>query len=136
VQVWTNDRNGYTLQVHGPDDTWGMDGPGAATLPRFTAPPDAPAPWPALTPGYFGFTVLAATGGKDTATWGAGATETSFGSLNYAGLQLSRAAIAHRRNSYSLATDTITTSYRANVDVSQAAGAYSTTITYTAVANA
>jgi hypothetical protein len=136
LQVWTNDRNGYSLLVRGPDDAWGMDGPGAATIPPFTAPPDAPAAWPALTPGYFGFTVLAATGGKDTASWGTGATATSFGTLNYVGLQQSRAAVAHRRNSYSLATDTITTSYRANIDAVQAAGSYTTTVEYTLIANA
>ncbi len=136
IDVWTNDRNGYVLLVNGPDDVWGMDGPGAATLPRFTATPDAPTAWPAGTPGYFGFTVLAATGGKDTATWGTGATESSFGTLNYVGLQQSRTAVAHRRNSYSLATDTITTSYRANVAATQQGGAYSTTVEYTVIANA
>ncbi|MCB0879054.1 MAG: LamG domain-containing protein [Thermoleophilia bacterium] len=135
IDVWTNDRNGYTLLVKGPDDVWGMDGPGAATLPRFTAPPDSPASWPALTPGYFGFTVLAATGGKDTAVWGTGSTETSFATLNYVGLQQSRAAVAHRRNSYSLATDTITASYRADVAAAQAGGAYTTTIDYIVIAN-
>jgi hypothetical protein len=135
IEVWSNDRNGYTLLASGPDDTWGMDGPGAATIPRFTAPPDAPASWPALTPGYFGFTVLAATGGKNTSTWGTGATATSFGTLNYAGLQSSRSAVVHRRNSYSLATDTITTSYRANVAPLQQGGAYTTTVQYTVLPN-
>lgn len=135
VEIWTNDRNGYTLSVTGPDDTYGMSGPGGATIPRWTGAPGAPTSWPAGTAGHFGMTVLAATGGKDTAAWGTGSAATDFGALRYVGLQSGTPAVAHRRAGWSSATDTITTSYRANVGSSQPAGSYSAVITYTVVAN-
>ncbi|MCW2922495.1 MAG: hypothetical protein JWL76_2369 [Thermoleophilia bacterium] len=135
VTVFTNDRNGYTLTAKGPDDSWGMSGPAAAVLPRWTGAPTAPTTWPAGTSGYFGLTVLSATGGKDTATWGTGTLKDDLATLKYAGLQLSTATVLHRRSSYSAATDTIVSSYRANVGPAQTAGTYTTTITYTAVPN-
>ncbi|MCW2922819.1 MAG: Por secretion system C-terminal sorting protein [Thermoleophilia bacterium] len=135
VDVWTNDRNGYTLTATGPDDAWGMDGPGAAVLPRWSGAPALPTTWAPGVSGAFGLTVLSASGGKDTAAWGAGSTRTDFTNLRYVGLQLNTPAVLHRRNSYSAATDSIVTSYRANVAANQQAGVYNASVTYTAIPN-
>ena len=136
VTVSTNDRAGYTLSAKGPDDVWGMDGPGASVLPRWTGAPDAPTTWTAGSSGYFGLTVLSATGGKDTARWGTGVAASDFANLRYVGLRLNEPSVLHRRSTFSAATDSITTSYRANAALAQQAGSYSATITYTAVPNA
>ncbi|MCW2926998.1 MAG: siaA, partial [Thermoleophilia bacterium] len=135
VTVSTNDRSGYALSAKGPDDSWGLDGPGAAVLPRWSGAPDAPTLWAPGVSGAFGLTVLSATGGKDTATWGSGSSKDDLTNLRYVGLQLSNAAVLHRRTTYSAGTDSITTSYRANVDPTQVSGTYVATVTYTAVPN-
>jgi hypothetical protein len=137
VQVFTNDRNGYRLSITGPSDSWGMDGPGLSDIPQWTGTPDTPTNWPSGTSGYFGFTVLAAStpGGKDTARWGTGSTDTSFATLNYTGLPATTSTEVHRRSTYSLATDTISTAYRVNVPPGQTSGAYAALVTYTATAN-
>ena len=81
------------------------------------------------------FAVLSATGGKDTTRWGVGATATSFATLKYAGLDNGVATLLNATSGYDPAPQSIVTTYRANASPTQQPGAYSTTISYSVVAN-
>lgn len=111
-----------------------MTAGGTTYLPAWTGTPATPTTWAAGTPGYFGLTVLAATGGKDAARWGTGTTATSFATLRYAGL-LSTTPTQLRVKATAAAPDTVEVAFRVNPSAAQAPGSYSTVITYTAVAN-
>jgi hypothetical protein len=135
VDVSTTGGDGYTLYGRGESDTWTMTS-GAYNIPRWTGAP-TPTAWPAGTAGagYFGVTVLAATGGKDTARWGTGTSATDYANLNYGGLRKTVDLALHSRATYSAATDTIQLGWRSNPPLATPPGSYSGTVTLVALAN-
>jgi hypothetical protein len=135
LQAWTNNATGYTLAATDTSDTVGMTQPPAIdTLPDWTGTNATPTSWAPGTPGYFGLSVLTATGGKDTARWGLGTLPAEYSNLKYVGLRTTATQL-YVRPTYSAATDTIQTAYRADFSGGELAGTYNTTITYTATAN-
>lgn len=131
MTINTNNATGWSLSASGPSNTDGMTGPVA--IARWTAAPGAPTLWPSGT--GFGISLLTSTAGKDTTHWGTGTDPTQTGTVKWIGPQLTTPAPLANRQTYSAATDTATTGYRVAIPAGQAPGTYSTTITYTAVAN-
>ncbi|MBC7644647.1 MAG: hypothetical protein H7123_05935 [Thermoleophilia bacterium] len=135
LTVATNNTTGYNLTATDASDTIGMVHANLInTVLDWTGTPAAPTTWAAGVSGFFGLTVLSATGGKDTSRWGIGTTPTDYVNNKYVGLR-STTTTLYNRNTYSAPADTITTSYRINVVSAQLSGIYSTSITYTATAN-
>lgn len=67
---------------------------------------------------------------------GTGTTETDYVNNLYAGLDLGTSSTLHTTSRYNgAAADTATVTYRAAIDGTLPAGAYSEIITYTGVAN-
>jgi hypothetical protein len=132
VEVESAASFGYQLLVSDASDTVGLSGP--STLPDWTGAWNTPTTWPAATPGYFGLTVVSATGGKDTATWGTGTTSTDFANLKYVGVRSSNPSVLRARTGPSGGTDQIVVGLRANAPLSQMPGAYTSTLTFTAIA--
>lgn len=135
VSVSTDNATGYTLWARdGSDAAGAMHSDGVATVPDWSGSVSAPTSWASGTAGYFGITLLAATGGKDTTRWGIGSTSTDYANLRYAGLPAADASI-HVRPTNTSTTDAIELSYRVNSSSSQKAGSYSANVTYTATMN-
>jgi hypothetical protein len=135
VQVATTNASGYSLTATGPSDSWGMTDGSAPHVPRWSGAPGSPSAWAAGTSGGFGLTVVSSTGGKDTARWGTGTTETDYVNNRYVGLLSSTSTLLQSTSVFSAATDTVRVGFRSNVDSTIPPGAYSATITFTAVAN-
>lgn len=136
-QVTSDNAHGYSAFVSGPSDSWGMsDGIGGATheIPGRGSPAALQA-WPANTSGYFGLSVLSATGGKDAVRWGAGTTTGDLGTLNWGSPWKSRQLLLHSRGTYDPTMQSIETAIRVNAALDQDPGTYTTTLTFTAIPN-
>jgi hypothetical protein len=133
VQVTSSVTFGYKLYVSDTSDTVGMSGTG--TMPDWTGPWNSPTSWPAATYGYFGLTLLAAPGGKDTAAWGTGTLANDYANLKYVGVRNTTPTMVWERTSAFVGTDTVSLGVRAAPNTSITSGAYSTTLTITAIAN-
>ncbi|MCW2925334.1 MAG: Laminin sub domain 2 [Thermoleophilia bacterium] len=136
-QATTTNAHGYTMYVSGPSDTWGMsDGIALAnhTIPgRGTA--GTPTSWPAGTAGFFGVSVLSATGGKDTTRWGAGTDTSNLGALNWGWGSRSTPLMLHTRAAFDPAAQQVQLAVRANPGALTDPGRYTTTLVLTAVPN-
>jgi hypothetical protein len=134
VTLSTNAANGYQLQASDPSNSWGLNQPAVASIPDWTGTVAIPTVWAAGTSGYFGVTVRDATGGR-LAKWGAGTNWPASDYVNnrYAGLTTSP-QVLHQRATYGTAVDSVTVTYRTNVPALQTAGAYSSDVTFTIVA--
>jgi hypothetical protein len=136
-QVTTTNVHGYTAYAYGPSDTWAMsDGLSGAThvIPGRGAV-NSPTAWPAGTSGYFGLSVLAATGSKDTARWGTGTTATDYANLNWGWGGTSTGLMLNTRSAYDPAAQNIDLAVRANPPATADPGQYTTTLVLTAVPN-
>lgn len=134
LRVTTSNVSGFTLHATGADDAVGLARAGGGGLPWWTGTPAAPTPWPEATSGHVGVTVLSATGGKDAARWGPGATSTSYATLNYAGLRTSTPTVLHATTAAGTDHDTVL-GVRARISGATLLGSYSTALVITAVAN-
>ena len=132
VDVTSTLTSGYKLYVSDGSDTAGMTG--AGTLLDWTAAWDDPQPWPQASYGYFGATLLTGTN-KDTTEWGTGTLPTDWLNVKYVGVRNTNPTLLVNRPGPTAATDTFGIGVRAAPGSSQAAGAYSTTLTFTAIAN-
>ncbi len=132
ITVNTSSSTGYQLLAGVPDPARVLRS-GDSVIPTWTAI-TYPTTWTRGVSGYAGMTVLAATGGKDTAKWGTGTTERDFENLKYSGMTPYLNSM-HARKGYSASTDTITVGYRVNAPPSAPRGVYTGTVTFTAVAN-
>jgi hypothetical protein len=135
VDITTTGANGYTLYGRGESDTWTLTS-GTYGIPRWTGAP-TPSTWPTGAPGagYFGVTVLSATGGKDTSRWGTGTTASDYGNLKYGGLRKTVDLALHSRTTYSASTDTVQLGWRGNPPLATPPGSYSGTVTLVVLAN-
>ncbi|MBC7460852.1 MAG: hypothetical protein H7287_05780, partial [Thermoleophilia bacterium] len=136
ADVQTDALNGYQLLATDGSDTSAMSCVCGGALPDWTGTNTTPTQWPALTTSFGGLTVRNATGGR-LAKWGAGTgtAENDFSAVNrYAGLR-STDTLLHERTSYSAATDTVLMTFRIDASSSQQGGAYTTTVSLTALAN-
>jgi hypothetical protein len=135
VDVSTTGGDGYTLYARGESDTWTLTS-GTYGIARWTGAP-TPTTWASGAPGagYFGLTVLSATGGKDTATWGVGTVPSDVSNLKYGGLKKTIDLALHSRTTYAATTDTISIGWRANPSMATPPGSYAGTVTVVAVAN-
>ncbi|MCW2920155.1 MAG: hypothetical protein JWL76_29 [Thermoleophilia bacterium] len=135
IDVTTTGGHGYTVYARGESDTWTMTS-GIANIPPWTGGP-TPTTWPTGGPGagYFGVTLLAATGGKDTAKWGIGTTHSAYTDLKYIGVKKTSDRPLHTRTTYSTGTDVVTVGWRVNPPATLRPGTYRGTVTLVAVAN-
>jgi hypothetical protein len=137
VTVTTDNPTGYTLRASDTSDSWGIVG--GSNVPDWTGTGATPTTWTAGTSGYFGITVLGATGGAVSrlAKWGTGTNTTATDYVNnkYAGLKATSDVDLHVRNGTYLPSDTVTTAYRFSPAGAHFVGAYSMSVTYTAIAN-
>jgi hypothetical protein len=134
VTISTNNATGFTLNATDASDTTGMAQGVVDTVPDWTGTAATPTTWVAGTGGYFGLTVTAATGGKDTARWGTGVVATDYANNKYVGLRTT-STMLHQTSTYSAAATTVTTGYRVDFSGAELPGTYTTTVTYTGVAN-
>lgn len=132
VDVTSTLTAGYKLYVSDGSDTAGMTG--AGTLPDWTAAWDDPQPWPQANYGYFGATLLTGTN-KDTTEWGTGTLPNDWTNVKYVGVRNTTPSLLVDRPGPTGATDTFQVGVRAAPALGQAAGTYSTTLTFTAIAN-
>ncbi len=132
VQVTSTLSAGYRLYVSDASDTAGMTG--AGTLPDWTAAWDDPQPWPQATHGYFGVTLLTGPG-KDTVEWGTATLADDWTNAKYVGVRNTTPSLLVNRGGPTGATDTFKVGVRAAPSAAQAAGSYSTTLTFTVLAN-
>jgi uncharacterized delta-60 repeat protein len=138
IDVTTNNATGYSLGVTDTSNAWGLNRtPAGGTVDDWTGTSATPTTWAAATPGpngYFGLTVLSADAGR-LAKWGAGSTtESDFTNNLYLGLLTSSSVL--QTTAAPATNDTTTVAYRAAAASGTPAGSYSSTITYTATANA
>jgi hypothetical protein len=133
VQVTTSSRAGYAVVI-APEGSWApynlMRSDAGDTIPPWSGTSLGPTTWPSGTTGT-GFTVLAATGGKDTARWGTGATLANMATLKFAGSD--RPVTLNWDESFSAATRTATVGVRATPDPTTPQGYYTGTWTITAI---
>jgi hypothetical protein len=142
IDVRSNAFNGYTLLATDASDTAGLacavGNCAGFSIPDWSGSPATPTAWPDTGANYgFGVTVLGSTlTPKNTTRWGTGVAPDAFGTLNYAGLELGTTTQLHTTSRYvANTTDTTTLGLRARVNPAQRAGAYSTTIGITVLAN-
>ena len=131
IDVTSNLTLGYHLFVSDTSDTDAMTG--AGTIPDWTAAWNAPTTWPAATPGYAGVTVLSATGGKDTGTWGTGTDMSDPSTLKFVGVRNTNPSLLFDNGGPSTGTDSIVVGIRVAPSTTTTAGAYSGTLTFTVV---
>ncbi len=140
VTVATNNIGGYSLTAKW--NTQDLTSGGGATVPNFVpTAPELASTWTAGTTDGFGVTVL----GADTAgvpyprlaRWGTGTDTlaTDFVNNKYAGLAVANPLLLHRRSTYDAGMDTVDVAIRTNVSGTQAAGAYTSALVLTALAN-
>lgn len=136
-EVTTTNFHGYTAWIEGPSDTWAMsDGlPGSTHELPGIGTPGTTSSWPAGTSGYFGISVLSATGGKDTSRWGTGTSTGDLNALKWGWGAPSNRLLLVNRTAYDPAVQQIVTAFRANVPATQDPGRYTTTMVFTAVPN-
>ncbi|MCW2926721.1 MAG: hypothetical protein JWM86_689 [Thermoleophilia bacterium] len=137
-QVQTSNVHGYTAYVSGPSDTWAMsDGLTGAnhTIPGRGTAGATPASWAPGTAGFFGVSVLGATGGKDPFRWGAGIDFSNLSALNWGWGSASAPLMLNTRSVYDGGPQQIDVGIRANPQLSLDPGSYSTTLVFTAVPN-
>jgi hypothetical protein len=134
IQVTSTVTFGYKVYVSDTSDTDGLTG--AGTIADWTGAANAPTTWPVASYGYFGATVLAATGGKDTTTWGTGVTDTDYVNNKYVGVRNTTPSLVYDHpTGTSGGTDTVTMGLRVAAGPSQAPGAYAGNLTVTVLAN-
>jgi hypothetical protein len=133
VTVSTNAANGYQLSARDPNTGWGVSNGTGGTIPDWTGTVGTPSVWASGTTGYFGITVRNATGTR-LAKWGPGTgwPANDYTNNRYAGLTAA-AQLIHSRATYATAAETVTVTYRTNIDTTQLAGTYATQIDYTIV---
>jgi hypothetical protein len=133
VTVSTNAANGYQLTARDSNTGWGVSNGTGGTIPDWTGTVGTPSVWASGTTGYFGITVRNATGTR-LAKWGPGTgwPANDYTNNRYAGLTTA-AQLIHSRATYATAAETVTVTYRANIDTTQLAGTYATQIDYTIV---
>ncbi|MCW2926711.1 MAG: hypothetical protein JWM86_679 [Thermoleophilia bacterium] len=131
----TANATGYTLFATDGSDTTGPECTCGGTVADWSGTDAAPSVWAAGTSGGFGMTVRDAGGGR-LAKWGAGTgTATSdFVNNRYAGVRGGTSTTLHSRAS-AVSGDVVQLGYRVNPTSTTPAGAYTDTITLTAVAN-
>jgi hypothetical protein len=136
-QVVTSNVHGYSAYVTGPSDTWAMsDGLTGATheIPgRGTV--GTPTAWAPGTAGFFGVSVLSATGGKDTSRWGAGTDTSNLNLLNWGWGGRATPMLLNTRSAYDPLAQDISMAIRANAPPTADPGTYTTTLVFTAVPN-
>jgi hypothetical protein len=136
VSVTSSNVSGYTLTATDASDTTALQHTTFPdTIADWTGTPASPTAWAPGVSGYFGITVVSATGGKDTARWGTGTLASDLSLNRYAGLRASTATLLFARAAYAAGTDTIVTSYRTNPSATQRPGAYAESVSYTVTAN-
>ena len=133
VTVSTNAANGYQLFAADGSNVWGIESLPSDSIPDWTGTVTTPTVWTSGTTGYFGVSVINATGGR-LAKWGPGTgwPATDFANNLYSGLSTSSQLI-HQRSTFSLANDSISVTYRVNVDTLQPPGSYSGIVSYSMV---
>jgi hypothetical protein len=139
VTVATNASNGYQLLADDNNDSRFLQQGAIAWVPDWTGTVDVPLAWTAGTPGYAGVTVRAVSNGTRLPKWGtAGGPYPANDYVNnaYAGLKTAAtdpSQVLHSRATYAVANETVTLTWRANPQVSLAAGSYSNLVNLTLV---
>lgn len=135
VTVGTTDPQGYTLHVTDTSDVASLTCPCGGSISDWTGTNAAPSVWAAGTAGGFGVTVLDAPAGR-LGKWGTGTgtTATDFVNNAFAGLRSSTTTVLHSTTSASGPANVIV-GWRVNVPPAQPAGAYSATVSISAIGN-
>lgn len=134
ITVATTNVDGYTITATDESDTIAVDCGCGGSLPDWSGTGSIPTAWDAGISGYMGVTVLDATGGR-LVKWGTGVGSATDVTTNlYAGLDATTPATMHAASTATTG-DTLSVQYRLNPLTTTPAGAYSGSVTYTAVAN-
>ncbi|MCW2927078.1 MAG: putative haloacid dehalogenase-like hydrolase family protein [Thermoleophilia bacterium] len=134
ISITSDSASGYSLQATGDSDARGMTHSGGVHgIPNWTGTDATPTTWATGVAGYAGLTVVAATGGKDTARWGTATTATDFANLRFAGMRTTPTTL-FTQPGFTGGTEQVDVAFRSNPSPSTPSGTYSANVSFTVTA--